>query len=238
MADNDGPRHFDEEARVQIRAAMKAYMKAHKIGTPTLCQRIEKDDPQELVLPLSNLQRFLRNSHRTREMYIRMFADFLEREDFRLPAENAEPLGAFAGALAAFHASAQTEGLTEERAASLAGSYHKVATQDEAVYPILQLEIGHKDAQPYMPVKETHTLLAGDAELRFEGALVAIGGMNYIAMRDLLTHRPKQYWLERIKTGDGFSEKYLSGEATEMLFREEPDKGATRHQMLTLQAKG
>ncbi|MHA6266349.1 hypothetical protein ACXYMP_05730 [Aliiroseovarius sp. CAU 1755] len=238
MAESDSPRHFDEDARASVRAVLKAYKKAHKIGAPTLRVRIKESDPQKRELPISNLQRFLRGSHRTTDMYVGMFADFLKREEFELPEDEPGPLGVFGGALAVFHEVAQSDGLTEERAASLAGEYNKVASQTEPVYPILQLSIEQEDDRPYMPVKETHTLLAGEAELRFEGALVCVGGMNYVAMRDVLTQRPRNYWLERIKTADGFSDKYLSGDATEMLFREEPGDSTMRHEKLTLQAKG
>ena len=50
---------FDLSERERIRQALLAYMREHKIGTPTLAERIKKSHPREMEIPLKTLQRTL-----------------------------------------------------------------------------------------------------------------------------------------------------------------------------------
>lgn len=50
---------FDLTERERIRWALIDYMKAHKIGVPTLADRIKKSRPREMEIPWKTLQRFL-----------------------------------------------------------------------------------------------------------------------------------------------------------------------------------
>ena len=50
---------FDLTERERIRRALIDYMKAHRIGVPTLAERIKKSHPREMEIPWKTLQRFL-----------------------------------------------------------------------------------------------------------------------------------------------------------------------------------
>ena len=51
---------FDLTERERIRWALIDYMKAHRIGVPTLAARIKASHPREMEIPWKTLQRFLR----------------------------------------------------------------------------------------------------------------------------------------------------------------------------------
>ena len=50
---------FDLTERERIRWALIDYMKAHKIGVPTLAARIKASHPREMEIPWKTLHRFL-----------------------------------------------------------------------------------------------------------------------------------------------------------------------------------
>jgi hypothetical protein len=50
---------FDRSERERIRWALIDYMKAHRIGVPTLASRIKASHPREMEIPWKTLQRFL-----------------------------------------------------------------------------------------------------------------------------------------------------------------------------------
>ena len=50
---------FDLTERERIRWALIDYMKAHKIGIPTLAARIKASHPREMEIPWKTLQRTL-----------------------------------------------------------------------------------------------------------------------------------------------------------------------------------
>jgi hypothetical protein len=69
---------FDLTERERIRQALLAYMKEHKIGTPTLALRIRQSHPREMEIPLKTLQRFLAGI-RTHDMALVICKAFVEK---------------------------------------------------------------------------------------------------------------------------------------------------------------
>lgn len=74
MTDHD----FDLTDRERIRWVLIDYMKAHKIGVPTLAARIKASHPREMEIPWKTLQRFLAGI-RTRDMVLTICAAFAEK---------------------------------------------------------------------------------------------------------------------------------------------------------------
>ena len=69
---------FDLTERERIRWALIDYMKAHKIGVPTLAARIKASHPREMEIPWKTLQRFLRGK-RTHDMALIICKAFAEQ---------------------------------------------------------------------------------------------------------------------------------------------------------------
>jgi hypothetical protein len=59
LATNMTGAEFDLTERERIRRVLIDYMKAHKIGVPTLAARIKASHPREMEIPWKTLQRFL-----------------------------------------------------------------------------------------------------------------------------------------------------------------------------------
>ena len=69
---------FDLTERERIRWALIDYMKAHKIGVPTLAARIKAPHPREMEIPWKTLQRFLAGV-RTHDMALTICKAFVEK---------------------------------------------------------------------------------------------------------------------------------------------------------------
>jgi hypothetical protein len=78
---------YDEEARQLVRNKLVHYMRAHRIGTPELANRIQKAQPHNQTIPIKTLQRFLGAKIRTLDSYVAMFERFVQN----LPSH--DPLG-------------------------------------------------------------------------------------------------------------------------------------------------
>ena len=213
------PAVYDERARERIRARLIRYMERHKIGVPTLKDRIERADERGREFPLSTLQRFLRGSHRTMEMYVTLCTQFLDGLD-----EPMEPAD-FARALAAFLPS--QEPATQLR--ELSGQYDAAVLPAEAapltkvrydgtVYSTVELRGGAGEACLLALEDEPdRDSSRGDAGRRFtyDGVAVAFGTDIYLLMRNSLTRRPRHYCLTQVAAESGEDETAFAGEAFE-----------------------
>ncbi|RIK59422.1 MAG: hypothetical protein DCC64_15855 [Planctomycetota bacterium] len=143
---------FSEADRQRIRSALQRYMRDHKIGVPTLRERICKatgrirntpsgDDPY--LVPQKTLQRFLAGSHRTQDLVLVPIAEFAKS----LPARNVvEELAAAASGF--FSQSDPSEAKGSRASAAIAGKYDLLAMHvvkaDNASGLDLSLNQGYK----------------------------------------------------------------------------------------------
>jgi hypothetical protein len=221
MNETGGLITVSEAQRARIRAALLAYMRAHRIGVPTLCALVIDRDPRQREMPLSTLQRFLRGKHRTGDAYVSQCAQFLEREGFE-PPEERDPLAVFGSALAGFWSGADA---APAALAPLAGRYVRVSDQDAADEGYV-LQLGAAADGRYLTAQEQRSGIVPELRYNFEGVLVRCGVLIIIALRETLTGRPRTCWLERLSSPPQYSGTYLQGQATEGLFRIEGDHGA------------
>ncbi|MFD2855755.1 hypothetical protein ACFSZS_14630 [Seohaeicola zhoushanensis] len=195
MNETGGLITVSEEERARVRAALQGYMRAHRIGVPTLCALVIDRDPRQREMPLSTLQRFLRGKHRTGDAYVTQCAQFLEREGFML-AEERDPLADLGGAMAGFWSGAEIDASVY---APLIGSYVPVEGKDgeQADYVLTVSEV---PAERYMKAHEQRGGIVPELRYNFEGVLVRAGALILIAMRETLTGLPRSYWLERLSS--------------------------------------
>lgn len=233
MEVKDAPAAYDAKARARIRARLRSFMEQHRIGVPTLKDRIERADKRGRELPLSTLQRFLRDSHRTMDMYVEMCAGFLAANDWlREPADFGEPLHAFLQG----H---KPDPLAGFSIGSLKGSYaaKRFAAKIDPVPELLQGGESHstvrlrtkKDAA-YLLVEEDEPdvrLPREDAgrQYTYDGVALLFGHDLYVFLRSCLTRRPRHYCLsvlplaqragnEMVLTGEAFERPALPGRET------------------------
>lgn len=219
MNETGGLITVSEEERARIRAALRAYMRAHRIGVPTLCALVIDRDPRQREMPLSTLQRFLRGKHRTGDAYVTMCAQFLEREGFT-PPEERDPLADLGGAMAGFWSGRDFDAAAF---APLVGSYvHVYAKDTDTEQNVLTVR---EAPALYLAVHEQRGGVVPELRYNFEGVLVRAGVLFLIAMRETLTGLPRTYWLERLASPPQYKGTYLQGQATEALFRVEGDNG-------------
>lgn len=214
MNETTGLITVSEDERARIRAALRAYMRAHRIGVPTLCALIIDRDPRHRELPLSTLQRFLAGKHRTGDAHVTQCAQFLKTEGFT-PPEGRDPLADFGGALAAFWSGAETD-------AALVGSYVHVEAKDAEKTKYV-LDVSEVPNGRYMKVQEQRGGILPELRYTFEGVLVRSGVLILIAMRETLSGLPRTYWLERLASPPEYKGSYLQGQVTAALFRVEGD---------------
>ncbi|SPH17906.1 hypothetical protein DEA8626_01434 [Defluviimonas aquaemixtae] len=229
MAEDDIPITFDVEHRAQIRAAIKAYMKANRIGVPTLWDRLSIADPKKREISLPTLQRFVRGTHHTADMVVEMCVHLLRAEDFPVAPES--PALNFGPALARFHGAAETDHVPIKAALreALTGTYLEVRSREAAQDGIrLELTITTSEDERFMIADEINRTEAGFSLSEHEGALIVSGGLVYIALRDKLTGSPKSYYLERLKAHESYPGTYLRGHViAEAGFRVVDDKDST-----------
>lgn len=220
--------------RNRIRAALIAYKEEHDVGAPTLRKLIMDRDPLARELPLSNLQRFISDSHKTQDAYVGMFKAFLEAEGIELPEEETHPLESFGNSIASFILPLDDKGPSQELWDVLPGHYQPI----EGSFPAIGLQIEDVPGAAHMTVSETQVYHLPDGVYRYEGVLATHGSLVLIMLRNELTHQPRTYWLERIETAEGYDDRYLTGEVVEPLFhRTGGDGEIIRREKLTFNAR-
>ena len=215
---------FDEAARERIRSALHRYMTAHKIGVPRLRTRIQDADELYRELPLSTLQRFLRGSHRTVDLYVSMFAAFLKTVDAPLEPED------IGETLASFFSRPDAEMNEPETltVGGMAGLYKTHVSPADAPVP---LPLRAQDArgssnvtlrtipgQPFLVAQEDFDASRGQSDRRrfaYDGIALVRGGELHIVLRSGLTRRPKFYSLQARASGPQADAFILEGEGFE-----------------------
>jgi hypothetical protein len=188
---------FDEQARDRIRRGLRRYMEAHRIGTPTLLTRImEADAPRFRELPLSTLQRFLADSHRTLDPYVDMCGQFLKSQEKSPAREFGEAFLSFAGREPDLETA---DGLSlSGRLDSLAAAWESYAGDSNTPYS--EIAFTKEAGRSFLFAEEAVFFnlpeRPGRRERRpFEGAAVLSGSRLVAVLRDGLTRAPKCYSL-------------------------------------------
>lgn len=194
MNESNAREAYDLEERARIQRALRRYMEAHRIGTPTLQLRIMTADARGRELPLSTLQRFISGSHRTSDAYVDMCRRFLES----VGAPEAAP--DFGATLAAYFGDGGTAPATM---GAYAGTYivHAKPWEPENTLPYAYARFEPVPDKPYIAVAETtHDMPRLEAPARrhrFEGALVFNAPFAHIFLHSCITRQPKSYALQR-----------------------------------------
>ena len=218
MAEDRSPVHFDETARTVIRDTLNRYRKDHGIGAPRLRERIMKSDPLGRELPISTLQRFLRGTHRTGDMYLGMIEAFLTSEEAELKADGFAPelssYEGFGAALAAFLGEPEDQAHQETALAELGGAY----SPPEFQVPQITARIAPSEDGTHFAIEEEHVIALPDVIHRYEGALIQRSGQLFGVLRNLVTRVPRVYWLHPASARD---EQLLTlkGQVSERLFK-------------------
>ncbi|MGE0061415.1 MAG: hypothetical protein AB7T86_04980 [Xanthobacteraceae bacterium] len=232
---------FTAADRTRIRAALLAYAKEHRIGVPTLRERIAKatgrtrnvasgKDPY--LVDQKTLQRFLKDSHRTNDAFIVPLALFVEGRPILQATDH---LGA---TLAAFFGPSSGEARKVSDASHLAGSYEVFGprtlfpdtpgTSEPARWrgraaPSGTATFAAQGDKLYLSASEydyfDSAVCDGSTGKRSacEGAVVSFGHVIFALLRNQLSYLPKTYYLR--ETTDGA----LAGSVVEGIVRRDQE---------------
>jgi hypothetical protein len=169
---------FDLEARTRIRTALIAYMTGHKIGVPTLAQRVSDANTRKPEVPIKTLQRFLAGEMRTNDGFVGLCARFAEG----LPVP--DPVGDLGRAMVSLYRG-QTSRLVGDYMTTPFGpelEYEGVPSNDSTNAWFITSIADNGFCRVTMKVEPTHAILDGAAVL----------AINYevISMADRLTNEP------------------------------------------------
>lgn len=198
---------YDLKERARIQRALRRYMEAHRIGTPTLQLRIMEADARGRELPLSTLQRFVTGSHRTSDAYVDMCRRFLESVGAPDEAAAFDGLHGFFGQPESPEEQNKLVSFLEERVAGEYETRTRPSTQGgQMPYPPESSLIASRASfvavagKPYLEVREfvpdhMNVERAPNRRSAYEGALVGIPPLMHIFLRSALTRQPKTYTL-------------------------------------------
>lgn len=220
MAELETVMDFDKAERALIQMALRRYMEENIIGVPTLVDRIIKaDKPRLREIPLSTLQRFIRNPNRTERHHVELCYDFARE----LPYYSAESeLTGLGRSLSAFYRAPQDRADTPPDYRLLAGEFNARVIQ---ALPAGQKRLGllkynaDKDRVDYStvvfePASATGFLRVSERVFNpnavdllehedqpshtYEGVAVATSSDTAVALqRDILTRQPRTCYLTR-----------------------------------------
>lgn len=192
MPDDDLPAHFDQEQRDRIREAIKAYMKAHSIGVPTLLSRVHNADPRRREISLPTMQRFVRGTHKTSEMVVGMSLQLLKTEGFAIPEPQdvaEDPMLALESALSGFFLPQVAGDEQTREVRDIAGSYRRT----EADAPDASVVIAAAPSGGALHISETRK--QGVTTNHYNGVLLTHKKHLFGVLRNALTYEPRVYWL-------------------------------------------
>ncbi len=216
MAEDSIASAFDTKTRAKIRAALKSYMKAHRIGVPTLHDRVLKADPKKRIVSMPSMQRLIRSTHHSSEMLMEMSFLFLEAEGIELPADPDDPLAGFTEALEGFLVPADEQEAEKFYWGELDGRYQI----DPAGIPPVAILIQTTEGTNAVRVSEEHIIMAPDVVTRFEGVMVKRERWLFGLLRNRLTYEPRVYWLIKASELNADEDRMkLTGHVQEQPFR-------------------
>lgn len=214
--ENRVPTSFDLESRDRIRAAIRAYMKAHAIGVPTLLTRVMDADPRQREVSLPTMQRFVRGTHQSSDMVVGMCKQFLDKEGFAIPETPDDPLAGFETALRDFLIPPDTGGDAAGPVRGIAGRYQPA----EQGFPSTRIEVSLSPSGKALRMTEEHLLGMVDVLHRYEGVLLARANQLFGMLRNELTMEPRVYWLHYDDgLGPDDDRELLVGEVRERPFK-------------------
>lgn len=226
---------FDDAARQRMRAILLRYKKDHKIGVPTLRQRISlttgrtRNDPSgkdPYLIDQKTLQRFLDGTHRTNDGFLVPLAQFIET----LPAAS-DPIDELSVTLekffnvAALASSAPDLRGTVQQHQILSPAFSpplsdQAAPERPAMMHSCEMLVEAQDGRIGLRVRETPAPAESDTKgeapsdnwrtrtgHRFEGVVVPFDRFLFALMRDRLTNFPKVHWIEQSPNGDLYSRR-------------------------------
>ncbi|WP_298936864.1 hypothetical protein [uncultured Ruegeria sp.] len=216
MTENSIASTFDTKTRAKIRAALKAYMKAHRIGVPTLWDRVLKADPKKRDVSMPSMQRLIRGTHHSSEMLMEMSMQFLKAEGIELPSDLDDPLSGFASAFEGFLIPDDDQEAEQAKWDELGGRYQI----DPAGIPPVVVTIRTTDGTNAIRVTEEHIIAAPDVITRYDGVMVKRERRLFGLLRNTLTYEPRVYWLSKSSQSSGDDDRMaLSGHVQEQPFR-------------------
>ena len=237
MDERTKPARFDEDARNRIRAALRAYMAAHRIGVPTLRDRMIDADARRRDVSLSSLQRFLRGTHRSSDMLVGMGLNLLEAERFETPNAQGDALRAFEDASSTFYAPPADVEDQPSPLTRIAGRYVPVVQEGGA----MSMSMAPTADGRALRVAETHAVATFEQfepvslTYRYEGVIVWRGRALLGLLRNTLTREPRIYWLSEAFRTDADEPLELNAEVHETPFRLPLKPGTeTRTQVMRL----
>lgn len=211
-------KEFSVEDRAALRAVLIAYMKEHRIGAPTLQQRIAKTAARDVYLPLKTLQRFITDNGRTNDAFVSNCFQFAQT------LKQSAATGTLATAAAMFF------GPSPAQPGALAGRWNGLAQPHPSGMVVVvagghdissvqssHLTIGTSLGSPGLTTAETVTNPSAPRTSRtdpgFRHSYVGIA-LEYppllcIISKNLLTRLPRSYWLQMTDRG------HLSGHGAE-----------------------
>lgn len=215
---------FDQASRDRIRRVLLRYMEQHGIGVPKLRERIAVAngfDPIDIV-DQKTLQRFLADSHRTRDEFVGYCQAFTEMNSDDAPLEE------FGEAIVAFLGVRLTDGGTfRPIPAEWTGTFRGRARRAPDAGTNLRLSLGEADDwvsfseivievpphRLFAIVRETvhnwtrrppvPSETGGETIPRrvYEGVALYPNGTLFAVMRSILSGAPRTYWLAGAGSG-------------------------------------
>lgn len=193
---------FDEQARADIREAIRGYMRAHAIGVPTLQVRIiDADTPRHREIPLKTLQRFIAGSHRTTDAYVSLCVGFLEAQGsmarMGAQAQPRDEITRFGSELESYLRLPPNQEWEDELWEELSGRFALPNPSSPWASPTISLTIEPDQDGRFIKVTEEHVHQQPDVVTRYEGVLLRRSGALFGLLRNQLTCEPRVYWLWR-----------------------------------------
>jgi hypothetical protein len=168
---------YDLAQREQIREALIAYAKEHKIGVPRLASRIKENVHRNPTIPVKTLQRFMKGEVRTVDQYVGFLAQFAEK----VSKADATPRLGFA--LSAFYSSKDKTDWSGTFIALESAQSEREST--EAYQSKVEIVMD----QGMWRVKEVDT--TGGSYQVYDGAMTSSGSTIVIVLKDRLVGLPR-----------------------------------------------
>lgn len=207
---------LDTRDRARIRAALKRYMKDHKIGVPALKFRIEDATQSITEFPLKTLQRFISDTHRTGDGYVAALHDFVKEVEYWREKDPVEEFGEaffnflqpYTGRSKAFDRCFLGTFLINESQAPL-GEYGGGPVPADKRFRDTPETVGQMlfewvENPAYVHALEQRPLKTSEDDppnrrKTYEGVMISAGAHFHAVLRDTLTYVPRTYMLAPAK---------------------------------------
>jgi hypothetical protein len=168
---------YDLARREQIREALLAYVREHKIGIPRLAARIKDAVHRNPTIPVKTLQRFMKGEVRTIDMQVGFLASFVEK------VSKDDPTPRLGSALSAFYSFLDK---TDWSGSFLAAESAPTVTDSGDDYSS-KIEITFD--QGTWRVKEISS--AGRSQRVYDGVMTSSASTIFMVLKDRLAGLPR-----------------------------------------------